>query len=166
MAQKIQRKNRQTGIITLSTKTLPLIKAGMYWYEGDEFSVKLITDKPIKSVVLLVKGQVIYGDTFFEESVPQDYLKLPDLRTTKVANESDELILPSVTLQSEIAASITFVNKSLAKLKKEVWRGTYLTSSDYACYQSWTVSFPFGTKGFASKGSVCKVRKVLEHYVI
>lgn len=166
MIQELQEKIRQTGLIPLSEKTLPFIKVGMYWYESGEFSEKLITGKSVKSVVLLVKGQTIYGDTFIEENVPYDKLRSLTHQIERKVNGLEVLIVPSVLLQEAIASSIVCVNESLALLNKDVWHGTYLTSSEYACYNFWTVTFPVGVKGFVGKGGLCKTRKILERYVI
>ena len=166
MKQEIQEKIFQTGLVPLSVETLPLIKVGMYWYEGDEFSEKLIAERPIKSVVLLVKGQTIYGDKFEEESLTSDKFSLSAKESRVSVDELEKLIIPSIMLQAEIAASIAPVNSVLSALRKEMWQGTYLTISEYACCQFWTVFFPAGVRGSARGRSFYKVRRILERYVI
>lgn len=51
-------------IIKFSQKNIPKIKAGMFWYYDDTFSVDLLDDKKIKAVVELVDPilGVVYGD--------------------------------------------------------------------------------------------------------
>ena len=166
MIQEIREKISQTGLIPLSEETLPLIKAGMYWYEGDEFSEQLIAEKRIKSVVLLVKGRAVYGDTFIEENISSDKFSFLVRQMAKQANGLEVSIIPSVLLYADIASSVALINEALAVLGKEGWRGTYLTSSSHTCFKFWTASFPSGSRSFIGKGSTCKVRKILEHYVI
>ena len=51
-------------IIKFSQKNIPKIKAGMFWYYDDTFSVDLLDDKKVKAVVELVDPilGVVYGD--------------------------------------------------------------------------------------------------------
>ena len=51
-------------IIKFSQKNIPKIKAGMFWYYDETFSVDLLDDKKIKAVVELVDPilGVVYGD--------------------------------------------------------------------------------------------------------
>ena len=55
-------------IIKFSQKNIPKIKAGMFWYDDDTFSVDLIADKKVKAIVELVdiEKQVVYGDIFIQ----------------------------------------------------------------------------------------------------
>lgn len=51
-------------IIKFSQKNIPKIKAGMFWYYDDTFSVDLLDDKKVKAVVELVDPilGIVYGD--------------------------------------------------------------------------------------------------------
>ena len=52
------------NIIKFSQKNIPKIKAGMFWYDDDTFSVDLLDGKNVKAVVELVDTclGVVYGD--------------------------------------------------------------------------------------------------------
>ncbi len=51
-------------IIKFSQKNIPKIKAGMFWYDDDTFSVDLLDGKNVKAVVELVDPilGIVYGD--------------------------------------------------------------------------------------------------------
>lgn len=65
--------------IHLSQVNLPRVEPGMFWYEDDSVSKALSFDKKLKSIVLLVKDGIIFGDSFNQRYVLGDkidvYLK-------------------------------------------------------------------------------------------
>lgn len=57
------------NIIKFSQKNIPKIKAGMFWYTDDTFSVELLDSKTVKAVVELVDTDfgIVYGDIFIPD---------------------------------------------------------------------------------------------------
>ena len=107
-------------------KTIPLrlsqlakIKPGMYWYEDNTCSSKLNPTKHVKSIVLLVKGDMVYGDSF-----EQRYM-LGKKISSYLQETSAKLYYPLCRPQAEDLIRLyderDTVNKALKKLKKLPW---------------------------------------------
>ena len=106
-------------LIPLKLNQLAKIKPGMYWYEDNTVSGKLNATKKVKSVVLQVKDNVVYGDSFEQRYV------LGKKISSYLKETSAKLFAPVCRPKTEDLVKLydakKAVNKTLKSLKKLPW---------------------------------------------
>lgn len=114
----------EAKFIHLTQMNLPRVEPGMFWYEDDSVSKTLSFDKKLKSVVLLVKDNIIFGDSFYQRYVLGDKINfyLKELQESFSAqfrwgrvyhSDEDEL--------REVYKNLKKINGSLRLAKKVKW---------------------------------------------
>ena len=156
--------NAQIVCIPLSEATLSQVKAGMIWYEDDTVSAVLIPEKRIKSVVLLVQNGIVYGDTFIEDQ--KSGKEISDFVNSYQKQFQPKETVCQLTFRemAQVVPHLNRINEVLARLEKPVWMGSYVTSTECACYRYWVYDMPKGIL----RGDHCtnaKVRIIVKHEV-
>ncbi len=110
-------------MIKLSKGNLSQVRPGMFWYEDNTLSSELDSSKQLKSVVLFVEGDVVYGDSFMmrfgHRKSADRYLEeemLPLLEERGLSAQE-----PTVKHLQEVFSFMTPINASLRKAKQLSW---------------------------------------------
>ena len=158
--EEATKKNAQDRVMSLSCEELSLIKPGWYWYEDESFSPVLQTEKKLKAVVVLIEYSTIYGDVFMEE--------IRSLKETKAflnacrKNLGEMVYLPTLKEHIEIGEHIDEINRALDRIGNvPLWEGTYMTGTQYSCYQTWIKTHPHGSYGAGYRGTSYKIRPLI-----
>lgn len=144
-------RNAQQSTRLLSVANAQDIKPGYCWYEDNTFSKEIITGKPLKAIVVLVRYNIIYGDVFLEERCDIKHLKETLQRMSSKANL--QLSLLSLSLHRAMFPYIKEINHALQKCEKSIWIGKYWTDSGFARHDLWACSYPEGVQGPAGYGN-------------
>ena len=110
--------------IRLSKANLARIKPGMYWYEDDTVSKRLSSSKTLKSIVLFVRENIIYGDTFEQRYMlgqrVGDYLA--DVQTRYRAQfKFGKVCRPQVADLQNVYSVLSDINAACKKAQKPKW---------------------------------------------
>jgi len=115
--------------IEISKANLTKIKVGMFWYTDNTVSECLFLTKDVKSVVLWVNDNVIYGDSFKERIY--DWNKTDaflECCATKFMFE--KTMFHSVQLLEQIRKNEEVITNSLIQIGKARWIGDYWTPEE------------------------------------
>ena len=118
------KENVAINFIALTRKNQEKVKPGMYWYEDDTVSEQFTSAKKLKSLVLFVDADVVYGDSFEQRYVLgrkiDAYLK--ELMNSKFVTSHKELLhRPKVGDLQAVFAHFEQINQALKKIKKLGW---------------------------------------------
>lgn len=120
----------QGGVIPITEDNLGMITPGMFWYDDDSVSQKLIKSKTVKSVVLLVKDSLLYGDTFVQKEYNNSDGTIFTRKFCSSFVAEGEAQWLSYRDMHEVFNFYEKINPSCRLLGKEVWgKGPYWTSS-------------------------------------
>ena len=149
--------------LDITKDNLSKIKAGMFWYEDNTVSEKLILQKKLKSVVILITNEEVLGDSFEQlEVVGADAEKYITEFECDCISKGQAYFL-NFDEMIKIQKAKVFINSSLSLLGKQVWRGTYLTSTvDTSVYMR-LVEFRSGVKHLATRTSCGMLRPVFRY---
>ncbi|MBQ8465976.1 MAG: hypothetical protein IJ545_08220 [Alphaproteobacteria bacterium] len=158
------KQNEGVSTISLLAKNLPKIHIGQYWYDDDTCSDDLLEGKSLKAVIVLIRGQDIYGDIFSEQNASaQDVYKFFPVRNF---NLEKNCIVADIREMELLADEICVVNKALEKAKKPLWQGYYWTDSDCGCYETWIKVFPEGKTKRSERRGNYKLRPLIRKQVL
>lgn len=136
----------ESSVIVLNKKNLSKVRPGMYWYSDDTVSSELLPMKDLKSLVLFVKDDVVYGDSF-----DQRYLVGANVKSyfRKKANEyslnGSILYYPKTSDLQTVQESIVKINAACKKLQKLRWsQEVYLAEQTPDQLLSWVDMFDGG----------------------
>jgi len=120
------------SVVYPKKETLCQIKPGMFWYEDNVFSFDLIAGKQVKSVVLAVVGNAIYGDTFRERKMK--WHEATNYISNFVAKyvKKGEACWYSLEFLEGIRKNETAITQSLVKIGQSRWIGSYWTNVEVA----------------------------------
>ena len=126
-------------LMALSRRNLARIEPGMYWYDDDTFSSRLRPEKKLKSIVLFVKDDIIYGDSFKQCymlgcNVPA-YFKA---REKEYSFLSGLLYYPQTQDLQKVQEAFQKINAACKKSGKPVWsEEVYLAEKSSDEYLRW-----------------------------
>lgn len=110
--------------IPLKRGSLPRVKPGMYWYSDDTVSEAFSKEKKLKSLVLFVRNNVVFGDTFEQRYCVEGNLNsyVGELRDLSLAQYGFGLIhRPCAEDLQEVYQHFQRINSQLSQAKKLKW---------------------------------------------
>ena len=136
----------------LNEETLHQVQPGLFWYDDNTFSGIWIPDKQIKTVVMMVRDHIIYGDSFNETLCLAKNVFL--IYEKQVKDTGQKLYFPHLRDFQCIDAHINVLNESLILAGKPIWNGFYFSASDCDFNRFWIKSYLDLYQTF-SHSSVC-----------
>ena len=156
--------NAQAVCIPLSQASLSQLGVGMIWYDDDTVSLDLISGKQVKAVVLAVQDGIVYGDTFIEDQ--KSGKEISDFVNSYQKQFQPKETVCQLTFRemAQVVPHLDRINEVLARLEKPVWMGSYVTSTECACYRYWVYDMPKGVLR-SDHCANAKVRIIVKHEV-
>ena len=122
LGQQVQlpdlQKSNVSKLFVLNKANLSRIQPGMYWYDDNTVSQVLKSEKKLKSIVLFVRDNVIYGDSFMQRYMlgfkTVDFFK-------QVLAQQPEVYYPQETDLQSVYGSLDKINASCKKVQKLKW---------------------------------------------
>jgi hypothetical protein len=122
----------------LNSFDISLIKPGMFWFENNTFSERMIPKKKIKALVELVDDGVIYGDLTASEieNIEERLLKYDDAKKyiesfSYLCKENERVVLYNDKLLGILNKNYGLVQKKLVELGKNPRSGWQWSSTEY-----------------------------------
>ena len=151
----------EVELIPLTKDNLSKVKPGMFWYEDDTVSTDLSKEKKLKSVVLLVQDNIVYGDSFdafatlgwrgairYAQSYYNDYI---------VEGQAQSF---DIECFGYFGLVVKMVNESLRIIGQPEWCGQYWSCSQRSTTLGWSWRVGSGSADFRYKNHLYSVRPV------
>lgn len=150
------------------------IRPGMFWFDDDTFSTIRLPDKKIKTIVELVKDNIIYGDMTVSEifNIKAKMMFWDEIEEyisacQYLCNVNEKVVSYPVECLEEVLKTYDSVKRvlseSLGKKPRKKWQWSSSLSS-LSCV--WIVCFETGIRSTTWKNDVLEFRPVLSMKVI